>query len=159
MWWYTTRTMNILITYMTNAGGTYLMARTIRDVLNKKHTVTLKKATEVSAQDIPLYDVLVIGSPSWNVNGKEGQPHEAILDLLEDLRRGKNVKKLRTATFGSGDSSYTNFCGAVDIISEALKQMGTSSVHSPLKVDELYFHLDKNLNDVERWTKQLMKAF
>lgn len=150
--------MNILVTYMSNAGGTYLMARTIRDVLKKKHTVTLKKATEVDAHDVPLYDALVIGSPSWKVEGKEGQPHEAILELLEDLRREKGVQKLKTATFGSGDSSYTYFCGAVDIMSDKLKKIGTTNAHSPLKVDELYFHLDKNLDDVERWAKELSKA-
>ncbi len=142
---------------MTNAGGTYLMARTIRDVLSKSHTVTLKKATEIEAHDVPLYDALVIGSPSWMVHHKEGQPHEAILELLEDLRHESGVKKMSTAVFGSGDAAYTYFCGAVDIMADTLKNIGTTNVMPPLKVDELYFHLDKNLANVAAWATSLSK--
>ena len=42
------------------------------------------KAADLQPSSLEKYDVILLGSPSWYVNDKDGQPHETISNLLEN---------------------------------------------------------------------------
>jgi flavodoxin len=150
--------MNILITYSTNSGSTFVVARTIAESLNAKHTVTLKTATTTSVHDILKAEIIFFGSPSWDFDGKEGQPHETMLELLKRLE-STSFRGKRVVAFGCGDSSYTHFCGAVDELEIWSRKKGATLLLPSLRLDEFFFHEEANIEKTKTWTKDLAKHF
>jgi flavodoxin I len=146
--------MKILLIYATNSGGTFVSSRIIKDVLGKKHSVVVKKAVETKPKDLAKYRLIIFGSPSWDFDGKEGQPHETMQALMNKLKKKKYKKKL-FAVYGCGDSSFTHFCGAVDELEKFVGGLdGTLTIPS-LRMDEFFYHLEKNKESVKKWAKQL----
>ena len=147
--------MNILIISATNSGSTGLVSNGIAEVLRrKKNVVTEKKARNVEEKDLAHYETIIFGSPSWDVQGTEGSPHETILELLERLKNISLTNNL-VAVYGCGDSSYTYFCGAVDHMQTWVHAHGGREILPPLRIDGYYFDLKKNRELVEAWAKEL----
>lgn len=149
-------TMNILISYSTNSGSTYVVARTIAASLEKKHTTILKPASLAHELDVEKADIILLGSPSWDVNGKEGQPHETMLALVERLST-ISLEQKRLLLFGCGDSSYTHFCGAVDELEIWAKTTKATLLLPSLRLDEFFFHEEKNITKTKAWIENAMK--
>jgi flavodoxin len=148
--------MHIFITYSTNSGGTYVAARTIASVFAPKHEVTVKKAAETTVRDILSADIVFFGSPSWDFEGKEGQPHQTMIELLRHVE-GNDLTGKQCFIFGCGDSSYTHFCGAVDILEAWTKKHG-ATVHLPsLRLDEFFFHEKANTEKTKEWAATILK--
>lgn len=150
--------MDILITYSTNSGGTFVVARTIAEHLKTKHTVTLKTAAATSEHDISKAQIIFFGSPSWDFDGKEGQPHETMLELLKRLEQVQ-LRGKRMVMFGCGDSSYTHFCGAVDELEIWSRKKGATLLLPSLRLDEFFFHEEANILKTKTWTEDLAKHF
>lgn len=150
--------MNILILYATNSGATDIVSQIVGDTLTAQgHTVTRKQVHESSPDDLGQFDAIVLGSPSWDFDGKEGQPHEDYFPFMEKLG-DKTFENKPFAVFGLGDSSYTVFCGAVEHL-EALvaKLKGKKAVES-LKIDGFYYKQDIHTEATKAWAEQLAKA-
>lgn len=149
--------MKILIVYATNSGSTYEAGTIISGVLIEAgHSVTMQKAVESAPADLKKYDLVLFGSPSWKVNGQEGQTQETMQDFLEKCR-GKISPGFKFAAFGCGDPDFTFFCQAVDTMAKFFKDQGGVLVHEPLKIDSFYFHLKENSKRAEQWAEQLVK--
>lgn len=146
--------MKVLIIYATNSGGTYVVSQLIKDTLSPKHEVAVKKTTEVLPAETGAFDLIILGSPSWNFGGKEGQPHETMLALLNSLKTQKFSGK-KFALYGCGDSSYTHFCGAVDELEQFAEEVDGRLVLPSLKIDGFYFDLEKNVAAVKAWATKL----
>ncbi|PIR03608.1 MAG: hypothetical protein COV59_05465 [Candidatus Magasanikbacteria bacterium CG11_big_fil_rev_8_21_14_0_20_39_34] len=149
--------MNVLILYASNSGSNYHSAVTIADILAQKHRVVIKNASEVQISDIEKAKLIVMGSPSWMVNGEEGMPHEDVLHIMDALQSTRYSQK-KFALFGCGDKRYTFFCGAVDHMENFVKKIQAKEVISPLKIDGFYFQLDESIKQIESWSKKLLKA-
>lgn len=148
--------MKMLMVYATNSGSTYTVGTLIKGVLEKAgHTVVLKKAIEASPSDLQGIDCLLVGSPSWRVNGKEGQIQETMQDFLDSCR-GKIPVGMKFAVFGCGDPDFTMFCMAVDSMNAFLLEEKGKQLCDPLKIDGFYFHVEKNSSTAERWAQQLL---
>lgn len=115
----------------------------------------MKKAAEVYPHELHLYPLILIGSPSWDADGKEGQPHNTITELLHRLEK-IDLSHSRFGVFGCGDSAYTYFCGAVDVISSWLHTHHGDEIIEPLKIDGYYFDRDQNEEQIESWSKKLI---
>ena len=76
-------------------------------------------------------DVYVIAS--WS-DGDNGEVPGGIIDFYDDLEdydlSGKSV-----AVFGTGDTSYPNYCAAVDLLSQRIKDDKATIVGKPLKIE------------------------
>lgn len=144
--------MNLLIVYASNSGSTYLVAKQLQKKLNSD----LKKATDTNPDDFNGYDLILLGSPSWDVNNKEGQPLESMLSLMDSLQ-DTDLKGKKFAVFGCGDSSYLNFCGAVNEMEKFILSTGGTLITDSLKIDSYYFDLDNNVKKVEIWADELNK--
>lgn len=146
--------MKVLLLYATNSGSTYLAGRMISAALQAHYTVVFKRAAEVKPKELRRFDLIVIGSPSWRVDGSEGQPHETIQELLSQVKAKKLAKKL-FALYGCGDSSYADFCGAVTYLEQFVARTGGKLVLPPLRLDKYFFQLEKSEALTKKWAKEL----
>lgn len=150
--------MNILLVYATYSNSTYEVASHLQQVLESLgNPVTIQLASETRVDQFSEYDTVVFASPSWDYNGKEGQPHEDFAPLLESLATA-DISNLKYAICGTGDSSYTHFCGAVDVIEEVLQKTKAIKCHESLRIDNYYLEEEKNKALVADWGTALHEA-
>lgn len=149
--------MNILIVYATFSNSTALATQLVAEELTKNsHTVTVKKIRDADMNDFAHRDLIVIASPSWLVEGKEGQPHDDYFAAKERFTQ-EAFKGKKFAIMGMGDSTYAHFCGAVDYLQEWVQQMTGEVVVPPLCIDGFYFDQDKNSAVIRQWADTLSK--
>ncbi len=125
--------MKALIVYGSTTGNTEYVATTCEKLLaDAGHTVTVQDAGKVTADGLCAdYDLVLFGCSTWG--DEEIELQDDFIDLFDNFDAiGASGKK--TAVFGTGDSSYTYFCGAVDAIEEKLNALG-ASVLDTLKID------------------------
>jgi flavodoxin short chain len=140
----------ILIAYATNSGGTLTVAQLIGEKLKEKgFEVLLKDIREVKKETLPEFDLIIFGSPSWDYNDKEGQPHEFFTKFMEDC---DGVKLKKVAVFGLGDTAYLHFCGAVDYIENFVKKNGGEIAVESLRIDGFFFSQKENEERALDWT-------
>ncbi len=145
--------MKIAIIYASNAGSNYIVGQTIGEILEKNgHEVTIKKAKDSEASDIVEKDLVILGSPSWYVNEKEGQPHEYILEFMSKL---ENLNGAKFAFFGCGDKSYLQYCGAVDEMEKIMSEKNIVKYCESLKIDHFFFDMDKNILIAKEWAEKI----
>ncbi|MBI4066413.1 flavodoxin domain-containing protein [Candidatus Gottesmanbacteria bacterium] len=143
--------MNVLLVYATNSGGTAQAAKTIADVLTSKgHTVTVKDAKDAGLNDLAAASLVILGSPSWDYNGMEGQPLPEMVELIARCKDA-HLEGKPCAVFGLGDSSYTYYCGAVTYLETYVKRNKGMLIVPSLKVDGYYMHPDAS-QQVTAWT-------
>ena len=149
--------MNVTIIYSTQSGSTSTAAEMVADTLKTAgHTVTICSALETTKDTVAPFDVLVVGSPSWEIDGKDGQPLPEVIALLEAMPKEAFVNK-KVAVFGLGDETYTHFCGGVDVINTKLAQKGVTPFVEPLRIDRYYSTHDNQTKLVE-WAQTLGKS-
>ena len=148
--------MNILLIYATNSGTTQTVADMINNLLAQSgQTVTMKYVSDVTPDMFGQYDLVILGSPSWDYEGKEGQPHDHYLPLFE-ASKGKTFEGKKFAVFGLGDQSYAIFCGAVDHLENYVKSMHGTLVTPSLRIDNYYSTTDTSNAAIEEWVKKLI---
>lgn len=113
-------------------------------------------AEDVAPDDFLRYDGIILGSPSWAEEGHEGFPLPAMMKLLR-AAENRDFSGQWFAMFGCGDSSYTFFCGAVDVMEEFLSKFKGKKIVESLKVDSYYFDLKNNAKRIEEWGKKLLQ--
>ncbi|MBI3559513.1 flavodoxin domain-containing protein [Candidatus Gottesmanbacteria bacterium] len=134
--------MDIVLVYATNSGGTAQAAKTIADALTSKgHTVRIKDAKDAGPDDLTGASPLILGSPSWDYNGMEGQPLPEMVELIARCK-DSHLEGKPCAVFGLGDSSYTYYCGAVTYLETFVKRNKGMLIVPSLKIDGYYMHSD-----------------
>lgn len=146
--------MNILLVFATNSGGTAQATQMIADTLTGRgHVVIVKEAKNAEPADITAAPFVLLGSPSWDYNGMEGQP---LPEMAEFIDRCKDIQLEGKpfAVFGPGDSSYTYFCGAVTYLEAFVKRAKGTLVLPSLKVDGFYMKSDAG-EQITKWAEEL----
>ena len=69
---------------------------------------------------------------------------------------GVELKGKKAAVFGPGDSSYSLFCEAVDILEKRLKECGAEIIIDSLKIDG---DGDLHLKEAEAWGEKAGRMF
>src|SRR3989338_10992409 len=114
--------MNVLIAYATNSGGTYFAAQTVKKVLEaKKFSVTTAEVEDLSPHDFKKYDLIILGSCSWNYKDLEGQLPKSFEEFVKNTP-ANSLQNKKCAVFGLGDSEYLYFCGAVGILEKYIQK-------------------------------------
>lgn len=146
--------MTILIAYTTNSGGTYLASNIVQTELEKhNHTATVKKIDETDSSEFNSYDLIILASPSWWVNHKDGQPPESFQDFMKK-NADINFSHKKFAILGLGDTSYMHFCGAVDVLESFVKEHHGQLAVESLRIDGFYFN-EKNEELVKQWAEKI----
>ena len=149
--------MNILSLVSSNSGSTFAANQIVNDALIAAgHTVTVKNPKEASPDELTQADAVVLASPSWDYETKEGQPHEDFFPLLKELE-GKTIEGKPFAILGLGDTSYTHFCGAVDVFESVIASIKGKLVVASLKIDKFYQN-SESTNLVKSWAETLAKS-
>lgn len=147
--------MNILIAYATYSGGTQAACEYLSQTLaNDNHQVTIKMVSELSFQDLLNYDLRIFASPSWDFEGKEGQPHQDFVEFMQKSK-GSSFDNKPCVILGLGDSSYAHFCGAVDVIEDFIKKSNGQLKQESLRIDGYLFNMDENNKKILAWAKKL----
>lgn len=149
--------MRILIIYATNSGSTYVVSQVLEQQLRTKHAVTMQRVETTAPDDVAKADVILLGSPSWNYEGKEGSPHLAFVPFMNQMRSAQLAGK-RFAVFGCGDTSYTYFCGAVDHLEKFAKSVNGTLLCPSLRIDGYFFDERANQARVEAWASIILHA-
>jgi flavodoxin len=152
--------MTTLIVYATNSSGTRLAAELVGQILQGKgHVVTLERANAVEPKELKKFDLVVLGSCTWErFEGKqklEGQLQQHMYELQQKLYDQKTLLPgRRFAIFALGDSSYTKFAGAADHLAQLVQDIGGELVADPLRLDGWFFHPEKNEQKLTAWIER-----
>ncbi len=57
------------------------------------------------------------------------------------------------ALFGCGDSSYTYFCGAIDVLEDRVQKLGGNLVFDSLRIDG-----EPEEEEIREWTQDVASA-
>ena len=123
----------ILVAYASMTGNTELMAEAITDhLLHLGHEAVMKSFDfdPVDVDDISEYDAVIIGTHTWD-DGALPYEIEDFYDELEDVHISGKI----CAVFGSADSFYDSYGGAVDLVADHVKELGAILLPWRLKVD------------------------
>jgi len=60
--------MNSLVVYFSKFGNTKIVAETITETLNSVGLVSILSATELAGTDLKEYDLVLMGTPTHNMN-------------------------------------------------------------------------------------------
>ncbi|UJL46704.1 flavodoxin domain-containing protein [Virgibacillus sp. NKC19-16] len=133
----------LLMLYASGTGNTELMAEAMVAYLeNKNHAVVTKTFDfdPIDVAELLEYDAILIGTHTWD----DGDLPYEVEDFYEELDDVAITGKL-FGVFGSADSFYDTYGGAVDLMADRLSKAGAVLVPEQLKVD-----LEPDRVDIER---------
>jgi len=131
--------MKVAMVYTSMTGNTEALMRMIEQIFQMKELpIEVYPINVFGLEQLEQWDAIVIGSYSWG-NGNIPYEMRALFTAFEQQDAGSIV----TAVFGTGDSFYPYFCGAVDQFRDMLY------VHTDLAVT-LKVELLPQPQDVQR---------
>lgn len=121
-----------LIVFASLTGNTEQMADIVAETLEDRGIhVEIVDSMQADAQDFLDYDICIVGSYTYGVDGV--LPDEMI-DFHEELGELDLSGKV-FGVFGSGDTFYDYFCAAVDFFENQFIQTGANKVTETVKVN------------------------
>ncbi len=149
--------MKIGIFYATYSGSTQAASEFLKQELETLgHQAYLKMINEVNFEDILNYDLRIFASPTWDYEDKEGQPHQDFFTFMNNCQ-GKSFENRPFVIMALGDSSYTHFCGAADVLENFIKNHQGIIKNQSLKIDGYLFDTEKNNQLISNWAKEITK--
>lgn len=131
----------IIVVYASMTGNTEEMAAAITEGAKEAGAmVVTKEAFDANASELQDYDGIIVGAYTWG----DGELPDEFLDFYEELD-SLDLSGKKAAVFGSGDTSYPIYCGAVDIIEAKLKELGAEIVCECIK-----FEYDPSASEKEK---------
>lgn len=150
--------MNALIVYASNSGGTYFVSEIIKKTLEKNGCkVQLIKAHELRIEDINEADLVILGSCTWQYGSEEGQMHEHFHTLQKNVA-GAKFTPSNFAVFGLGDSSYFQFCNAVNHLEDLVTSWSKKWVVPSLRINRFYADQEEKEEIVKNWAEKIVKT-
>ncbi|MBW2106288.1 MAG: flavodoxin [Deltaproteobacteria bacterium] len=142
-----------IVIYGSETGNTESVAEQIAAGLKDENLeVTLKNVTDADVEELSGYDLILLGSSTWGDEDKELQAD--MVDFYEELEN-LDLTNIPAAAFGCGDSDYTHFCGAVDLLEERLEQIGARLLDEGFRVDG---EPDEEIfKDARAWAREIAK--
>ncbi|MFT9846730.1 flavodoxin [Aneurinibacillus sp. REN35] len=131
----------VLLIYASMSGNTETIANLVEEGMQLSGMDVVKKEVfDARTDEIANYDGVVLGAYTWG----DGELPDEFLDFYDDLSEldltGKTL-----AVFGSGDTSYPIFCGAVDVLEALIAGQGGTLAAEGLKIE-----FDPSGEDIER---------
>ncbi|CAM4093909.1 flavodoxin [Paenibacillus alkaliterrae] len=121
----------VLVVYASMTGNTEEMAEAIAEGAKEAGAqVVSKEAFDASADELRGYDGIIIGAYTWG----DGELPDEFIDFYEGMG-SLDLSGKKAAVFGSGDTSYPIYCGAVDTIEAKLKELGAEIVGESIKFE------------------------
>ncbi|MCG8452274.1 MAG: flavodoxin domain-containing protein [Spirochaetales bacterium] len=140
-----------LIIYGSSKGRTARIAQQIGQAFAESDiTYTLKNVFEARPEELSQYAFVILGSSTYG----QGDLQRDFLDFergMDDL----DLTSIHGAVFGSGNSRYTYFAEAVDILEAKIKILNGRLLLPSLKQDMMEGSPDSP--DVTQWIQELVR--
>lgn len=121
----------VLLVYASMTGNTEEVTNLVeKGLLSAGVSVDKKDVVDVDLGTIEEYDSIILGAYTWG----EGALPDEFLDLYDDMET-IDLSGKTFAVFGTGDTSYAIYCGAVDILEDLIKDRGGKLALEGLKVE------------------------
>lgn len=136
----------IIMLYASVTGNTEEIAVAIAEMLQKyKHEITMKTfdMDAIDVEEFSKYDAVLVGTYSWDDGA---MPYE-VEDFYDELEDADLTGKL-VGVFGSGDTFYATFGGAIDLLGKRFEALGANVMPDWIKVD-----MEPDKEDFERCQK------
>ena len=144
----------VLIVYGSTTGKTAALAEMLGAQLTRAgHSVTVLDAANVTASGLcDGYDAVLFGCSAWGTDDVELQDDfQELFDNFDELA----IKDVKTACFATGDSTFTHFCGAVDVIEGRLRELGSRQIAEGLRIDG---EVTGNEDEIQAWAANVARA-
>lgn len=150
--------MKILIVYATNSGSTFLAAQHLQSTAQGLgHEVMLQEIKSTDPSVFNQHDIVLWGSPSWDDNGAEGQPHQDFLDFMKEQQE-IDLSAVKIAVFGLGDKSYHYFCGAVDHLEKFITDHQGKILTPSVRIDRFFNDQQACMQQLADWLNNVITA-
>jgi len=150
--------MHITILYATYSNSTYAAAEVLNEELVELgHEVSVSLVNTATAETLTNTDLTIFTSPSWDYDGKEGQPHEDFFAFFKRIETNPPAGFSYTI-MALGDSNYTYFCGAADEIAALATAASGNQTLEPLKLDQYYLNEPAREQEIRTWAKEVSIA-
>src|SRR5699024_8114700 len=119
--------------YASTTGNTEMVMEIIAEYLeDHQYEVDIKSFDfdAIEVEDIPNYDAVLVGTHTWD----DGELPYEVEDFYEELEDVDINGKL-FGVFGSADSFYDTYGGAIDLLADRIKHLGGRLVPTRLKID------------------------
>jgi flavodoxin I len=145
--------MKIVVVYASMSGNTEAIADIITEELKKQnHEVELQDIlTLKNASELLNYDLTFFGTYTWG----DGDYPDECLDIVEEMEE-MDLANHPFALFGSGDTGYPEFCGALDLLSDLIKLNGGKLVSEPLRIE--YNPSPEDEEDISQFVKDALEV-
>ncbi|MEZ5338172.1 MAG: flavodoxin domain-containing protein [bacterium] len=143
--------MKTIIVFGSFVGNTETMAGYIREGLRQEGIeCEMRDVMDVSAELLSDYELLILGSPTYEPK----MIQEDMLPFYDQLAAMK-LSGRRGAAFGPGDSAWPDFCTAVEMLEERMRECGIEMLIESHMVDGIVEeHEDETLD----WARRLARA-
>lgn len=136
-----------IIVYGSTTGSTELLAGYVAQGMHEAgDDVTVLNVADVDVSELIDYDTILLGSSTWG----DGELQDDFIGFYDDME-GLSLLGKRAAAFGPGDSSYPQFCLAVDVLEDRLRECRATIIAPALKIDGDVVAAEKQ---VIEWGKQ-----
>ncbi|PIR60094.1 MAG: hypothetical protein COU67_03540 [Candidatus Pacebacteria bacterium CG10_big_fil_rev_8_21_14_0_10_44_54] len=150
--------MKITILYATYSNSTYAATEVLCKALQKlNHEVAVSLVMTANVTILVESDLTIFASPSWDYDGKEGQPHEDFFHFFSSISQDA-VAPFSYAIMALGDTNYTYFCGAADELESLATAKAGKQIIEPLKLDQYYLNEMTCGAAINTWAQQLTEA-
>lgn len=137
-----------IVVYGSSTGNTEILAGALTEELKSRFDVTARNVLDVTPQDILDYDLIVLGSSTW----EEGELQDDFRDFYDDMDQ-LDLSGKKVAVFGPGDSSWDEFCRAVDLLEEKSQELKANLVSPGFKWDG---DVDEEaVAEIKKWASKL----
>lgn len=117
--------MNIYILFGTESGTAEMLADEVADAIADSGVVTTSDMSDVDPADLSPDDFLLV---LCSTHG-EGELPSSAVPFVSLLNHGQpDLRGIRYAMFGLGDSSYDNYSRGSEIVNERLRACGAERV-------------------------------
>ena len=120
------------IVHHSAGGNTKALAEVLASFLPEAE---LFRVLEFDICTVHEYDSLIVGTYTWG-NGELPARMSTFYSELEQMP----ISHLKTGVFGTGETNYNHFCGAVDQFRDML--FANSQLVATLKIEQMYQEAD-----------------
>lgn len=138
----------VIIIYGSTMGTTEELSEMLEEVLVDNYNVKRINVVNAEVDMLKEFDLILLGSSTWG----SGELQEDFYDFYDSLD-GIDLSAKKGAVFGTGDQSFPEFCGAVGILEDKLKELGVKVLVEGFKWgDDISFQTE---DEVKEWVESL----
>ncbi len=142
--------MKTIIVFGSFVGNTETMAGYIQEGLRQAGiSCDVRDVMDVSSEILLDYELLILGSPTYEPK----MIQEDMLPFFDQMEKLKLDGKLG-ATFGPGDSAWPDFCTAVEMLEERMRNCGVRILCESLMVDGI---VEEAESATLEWARELAR--